>query len=46
MTVLMVTVNYRTPDLTIDCLCSLRDETQPVFGICVVPRKTNEETIL
>ena len=33
MTVLSVTVNYRTADLTIDCLRSLRDEGQPIFGI-------------
>ena len=44
MTVLIVTLNYCTANLTIDCLRSLRDETQLVPGICVVPRKTDEET--
>jgi hypothetical protein len=44
MTGLIVIVNYRTADLTIDCLCSLGDETQLVPGIRVVPRKTDKET--
>jgi hypothetical protein len=44
MTVLVVIVNYRTADLTIDCLCSLRDETQLVPSIPVVPRITDLET--
>jgi len=42
MTGLMV--NYRTADPTIDCPRSLGDETQPIPGICVVPRKTGKET--
>jgi hypothetical protein len=45
MTVLIVIVNYRAADLTIDCLRSLRDETQLVPGIRVVPRKTGAETV-
>jgi hypothetical protein len=44
MIVLTVIVNYRTADLMIDCLCSLRDETQLVSGIRVVPRITDVET--
>jgi hypothetical protein len=40
---LIVIVNYRTADLTIDCLRSLGDETQLVPGIHVVPRKTDKE---
>ena len=44
MAVLIVTVNSRAADLTIDGLRSRRDETQLVFGICAVPGKTNEET--
>ena len=46
MTVLIVIVNYCTADLTIDCLCSLRDETQLVPGVHVVPRITDVETAL
>jgi hypothetical protein len=46
MAVLIVTVNSRAADLTIDGLGSLRDATQPVCGICAVPGKTNEETAL
>jgi hypothetical protein len=44
MTVLIVIVNYRTDNLTIDCLRSLGDEMQLVPGIRIVPRKTDEET--
>jgi hypothetical protein len=40
---LIVIVNYRTTDLTIDCLCSLGDENQLVPGRRVVPRKTAKE---
>jgi hypothetical protein len=44
MTGLIVIVNSRTADLTIDCLRSLGDETQLIPGIRVVPRKTGKET--
>jgi hypothetical protein len=44
MTGLIVIVNYRMDDRTIDCLRSLGNETQLVPGIRVVPRKTDKET--
>jgi hypothetical protein len=44
MTGLIVIVNYRMADRTIDCLRSLGNETQLAPGIRVVPRKTEKET--
>lgn len=36
MRLLVVIVNYRTADLTIDCLTSLQDEIASIPGVCVV----------
>ena len=36
MTLLIVIVNYRTPDLTLDCLRSLQDEVRTVAGTRVI----------